>query len=296
MNFRPLASPTRHLNQLRVNLRNSDGLGVPFYTGLVGLLLYFHKGPALPATMRFQGGRRVTLESNALLDLFPDNSPSRFRVRLPEMWSLDETWAVGLLQLLLPHTWRNVLNRQVGLSVYYSKDHPDVRIFFRAAAYVTEQDAVKGWMQAMETNAPNKDALGEVKVALDERGSYVWTFPRTLSVFLTIPFYFQSDTQHSIVEISKRDKDGKRTELEIIQSHTMAKHSQASVWSIISRYSFQNMYVHCNVSEPVYVGSQMAKVILTHGVNTDIQAVEDVLIPNLIFSESVPVSRGSKWI
>lgn len=56
VDFRPLVAPTRHLNQLRVNLRNSDNLGVPFYTGLVGLLLYFHKGPALPPTMRFQGG------------------------------------------------------------------------------------------------------------------------------------------------------------------------------------------------------------------------------------------------
>ena len=34
--------------------------------------------------------------------------------------------------------------------------------------------------------------------------------------------------------------------------------------------------------EPVYVGSQMAKVILTHGVNTDKQVV-DVFIPHLIF-------------
>lgn len=85
VDFRPLAAPTQHLNQLRVHLRNSDNLGVPFYTGLVGLLLYFHKGPALMPTMRFQGGRRVTLESNAQLDLFPDNAPSHFRVRLPEM-------------------------------------------------------------------------------------------------------------------------------------------------------------------------------------------------------------------
>ena len=299
VDFRPLAAPTRHLNQLRVNLRNSDGLGVPFYTGLVGLLLYFHKGPALPVTMRFQGGRRVTLESDAQLDLFPDNAPSRFRVRLPEMWSLDETWEVGLFQLLLPHTWRNVLNQQVGLRVYYSEDHPDVRMFLRAAAYVTVQDVVEGWMQAMETNAPNKDALGELKVTLDERGFYMWTFPTAMSVYLpawlarvlgyldfdtwTIPFYFESDTRHPIVEISKRNADGKPTEVEITQSHTMAKHSQASVWSTISKYSFQNMYVHCNVSEPVYVGSQMAKVLLTHGVNTDKQTVEDVFIPHLIF-------------
>ena len=33
--FRALAALTRHLNQLRVHLRNSEDVGVPFYTGLV---------------------------------------------------------------------------------------------------------------------------------------------------------------------------------------------------------------------------------------------------------------------
>lgn len=105
LDFRPLAAPTRHLNQLRVHLRNSEDLGVPFYTGLVGLLLYFHKGPSLPS-MHLQGGRCVTLESNAQLELFPENKPAHSRICLPEMWSLDQTWEVGLFQLLLPHTWR----------------------------------------------------------------------------------------------------------------------------------------------------------------------------------------------
>ena len=53
--------------------------------------------------------------------------------------------------------------------------------------------------------------------------------------------------------------------------------------STISKYSFQNLYVHSNISEPVYVGSQMAKVILTHGVNTNNKMVEDVFIPHLMF-------------
>lgn len=300
IDFRALAAPTRHLNQLRVHLRNSDELGIPFYTGLVGLLLYFHKGPALSASMRFQGGRRVTLESNAQLDLFPENTPSHFRIRLPEMWSLDETWEVGLFQLLLPHTWRNVLTRQVGLRLHYNRQHSDVRMFLRAGTYVTVQDVVESWMQAMEANAPQKDDLRGLRVTLDDRGFYAWTFPSAeFSVFLpgwlarvlgyldfdtwTIPFYFRSDARHPIVEITKHDADGKPSEVEITASHTMAKHSQASVWSTISKYSFQNLYVHCNISEPVYVGSQMAKVILTHGVNTDKQIVEDVFIPHLMF-------------
>ena len=67
-------------------------MSVPFYTGLVGLLLYFHKGPVcLSSSMRLQGGQCVTLESNAQLELFPKNKPAHFRIRLLEMWSLDGT-------------------------------------------------------------------------------------------------------------------------------------------------------------------------------------------------------------
>ena len=115
LDFRPLVVPTYHLNQLRVHLRNSEDVGLPFYMGLVGLLLYFHKGPAsLPSSMRLQGGPRVMLESNAQLELFPENKPAHFRIRLPNMWYLDRTWEVGLFQLLLPHSWHNVLTQQVG--------------------------------------------------------------------------------------------------------------------------------------------------------------------------------------
>ena len=85
------------------------------------------------------------------------------------------------------------------------------------------------------------------------------------------------------MDITQRNAGGKPTEIEITRSHTMAKHSQANVWSTISKYSFENLYVHCNISEPVYVGSQMAKVILTHGVNTNKETVEDVFVPYLMF-------------
>ena len=71
------------------------------------------------------------------------------------MWSLDGTWEVGLFQLLLPHTWRNVLTRQVGLRLHYNCQNPDVRVFLRAGTYFTVQDLVEGWLQLMEANTPN---------------------------------------------------------------------------------------------------------------------------------------------
>ena len=171
--------------------------------------------------MRLQGGRRVTLESKAQLNLFPENKPAQFRLRLPEMWSLNETWEVGLFQLLLPHTWCNVLTQQVGLCLHYDQQNRDVRMFLQAGTYVTVQDVVEGLLQVMEANAPKEDDIRGLSVALNGQGFYKWTFPNAeFSVCLpawlgrvlgyldfdtwTVPFYFCSDQRHPVVEITQR--------------------------------------------------------------------------------------------
>lgn len=135
---------------------------------------------------------------------------------------------------------------------------------------------------------------------LEEARFYKWTFPNAkFSIYLPawlarvlgyldidtwmVPLYYRSGTHHPLVEITQRDAGGKLPKIEIPCSHTMARHSQASMWSTISKYSLQNLYMHCNISKPVYMGSQMAKVILTQSVNMDKQTMEDVFIPHLMF-------------
>ena len=75
------------------------------------------------------------------------------------MWPLDGTWEVGLFQLLLPHTWGNVLIREVGLHLHYNQQNPDVRVFLWAGTYVAVRDMVEGWLQVMEANAPKEDDM-----------------------------------------------------------------------------------------------------------------------------------------
>jgi len=168
-------------------------------------------------------------------------------------------------------------------------------MYLPAGAYVTIQDVVEGWMGVMEANIPQNDkaSFTSLKLELDGKGFYTLTFPDAeFSVYIpgwlarvlgylewetwNIPFYYRSDQRHPTVEITQRDANGRPTEVELTRSHTMAKHSQTSVWATISKNLFQNIYVHCDIIEPVYIGSQMAKVILTHGVNTKKQLLEDV--------------------
>ena len=119
-------------------------------------------------------------------------------------------------------------------------------MFLQAGTYVTVQDVVEGWLQVMEARAPTAEDVRGLTVVLDDRGFYKWTFPSAeFSVFLpawlgrvlgyldfdtwTVPFYYRSDQRHPVVEITRRDDNGRASLIEITRSHTMAKHSQASV-------------------------------------------------------------------
>ena len=296
LDFRPLGQPLRDLDELRVYIRKANGEGVPFYTGIVSLILKFHRGPDLPTEMRLQGGHRVTLESNGQLDLFPQNSPSNFKLRLPEFWKLDETWEVCLLQLLLPHTWENVKDKQIGWRLQPTASATPGPVFLPAGTYVQVEDVVEGMKRVIEDKAGSGSGW---QIALDARGFYQWTLPSNtwfvlpVSVarllgyvdFFThdVPFYYRVSSSDPVVEVTVRDAQGKPSEVKIRKSHTMNIPRTKDVWAFISPTSFQNVYVHCNISEPVYVGSEMPKVLLTHGVNTKKGQVENVAIPHPTF-------------
>jgi hypothetical protein len=52
----------------------------------------------------------VTLPSDSSLDTYPNNSPSRFMVKLPDRIELNDDYEVGLAELIYPHTWFNFEN------------------------------------------------------------------------------------------------------------------------------------------------------------------------------------------
>ena len=52
----------------------------------------------------------VTLPSNNSLDTHPNNTTSRFTVKLPDQIELNGDYEVGLAELLYPHTWFNFYN------------------------------------------------------------------------------------------------------------------------------------------------------------------------------------------
>lgn len=48
------------------------------------------------------------LPSNSSMDVFPSNTLSEFRVRLPQSITLTDEWEVALTEIHYPHSWNNV--------------------------------------------------------------------------------------------------------------------------------------------------------------------------------------------
>lgn len=52
----------------------------------------------------------ITLPSNGSMNVFPDNTVTEFRNRLPRPLHLDGEWEVGLIEFTYPYSWYQVCN------------------------------------------------------------------------------------------------------------------------------------------------------------------------------------------
>ncbi|KAJ8042584.1 hypothetical protein HOLleu_09369 [Holothuria leucospilota] len=50
----------------------------------------------------------VTLPSNSSPEVYPDNTLTHFRVKLPQPITLEGQWEVGLAEIVYPHQWYNL--------------------------------------------------------------------------------------------------------------------------------------------------------------------------------------------
>ena len=54
----------------------------------------------------------LTLPSNSSMDVYPSNTMTNFKTRLPNRIELDGRWEVGLVEIQYPHSWYNLQEDQ----------------------------------------------------------------------------------------------------------------------------------------------------------------------------------------
>jgi len=50
----------------------------------------------------------ITLKSNSSIDYFPNNTASKFKVKLANQINLEDRWEVAITEITYPHTWQNL--------------------------------------------------------------------------------------------------------------------------------------------------------------------------------------------
>jgi len=58
--------------------------------------------------MAYDQGFYLTLPSNASMDLYPENTLTRYVTSLTQIISMSGQWECGLVEIQYPHSWYNV--------------------------------------------------------------------------------------------------------------------------------------------------------------------------------------------
>lgn len=78
----------------------------------------------------------VTLPSDNSLDTYPNNTASRFTVKLPDRIELQDDYEVGLAELMYPHTWFNFENSDGRYHIFIRvSDEQMKKYVFRSGYY-----------------------------------------------------------------------------------------------------------------------------------------------------------------
>ena len=61
----------------------------------------------------------LTLPSNSSMDVYPTNTKTDFKTKLPNRIELDGKWEVGLVEIQYPHSWYNLAEGEEVVKLWY---------------------------------------------------------------------------------------------------------------------------------------------------------------------------------
>ena len=203
----------------------------------------------------------VTLPSDSSPDFFPENTVTRFKTYLPEPLILNGRWEVGLVEIVYPHSWENVVDNLYFITVkledkvvtyeiprgYYSKIEDVIQVLphnlLRGQARIYYKPEIRRTV---------------VQIVSDK---VMIKFSAALSLLLGFsPLTSPLSTSSSIAENVESG--------DFLPKRSFLGDFAADIESV------KTIYVYCDIIEPQYVGH--VKVPLLRTVKTKMKAGEVV--------------------
>lgn len=223
----------------------------------------------------------VVVASDASIAQYPENTPSSFKMQLPSQVHLSEDWEVAMTHIIYPHTWENIHSNQVSFLLNYNGEKEwSLPIYLPRGTYKTVKDLIHGIVTGLESAFPDIYIKSGKKIkrlggkecfyihtkAQDYYEFYLppgfeVTLPKNLARALgylnhedLIPAVYMVQTPTPV----KMYKDNSVTLLGT--TNTMRRKDEL-VWGMLSRHSFQTMYVYSDLIESLVVGDVQANLM-----------------------------------
>ena len=175
------------------------------------------------------------LPSNSSMSVFPDNTLSEYRVKLPQCIRLADDWEVAVTEIQYPHTWNNVHDKHMWNKFYVIKGL-NVEAFAIPPGHYPSVESIVRKMNSMLQDSPHKNN--------------VWFTFEKLSRKVTIHVKNGVVVNFSEVGIM----------LGFLQDFVYKKTTTAEREADLD-HGFHNLYIYCDIVESQFVGDSQVQLL-----------------------------------
>ena len=225
----------------------------------------------------------IVVTSDASTAQYPENKPAKFKMQLLNQQHLSEDWEVAMTHIIYPHTWKNVQSQQLSYQLSCNSDSPwTLPIYLPSGIYRTVDDLVKGMVTGLQSAFPDiylksgkriKRIGGSDCFYIYSKAQHYYEFnlPPTFQVTLpknlarALGYLNHHDRVPALYQISLPTvvQLNKNQSVTLTATTTTVRRDDELVWGMLSRHSFQTMYIYSDLIESLVVGDVQANILRT---------------------------------
>ena len=223
----------------------------------------------------------IVVTSDASTAQYPENKPAKFKMQLLNQQHLSEDWEVAMTHIIYPHTWENVYNQQLSYQLSCNSDSPwTLPIYLPSGIYRTVDDVINGMVTGLQSAFPDIYLKSGKKIKhiggtdcfyiyskaqhhyeLKLPPTFQVTLPKNLARALgylnhhdRVPVLYQISVP-TTVQLNKNQS------VILTTTTTTLRRNDELVWGMLSKHSFQTMYIYSDLIESLVVGDVQANIL-----------------------------------
>ena len=213
----------------------------------------------------------VVVASDASIDQYPENTPSSFKMQLPSQLHLSEDWEEAMTHIIYPHTWENIHSNQVSYLLRYNGEKEwTLPIYLPRDTYRTVEDLISGMVTGLESAFPDIYIKSGKKIKrCGVKYYYELYLPTGFQVMLpnnlarTLGYLNHRDLVPALYYTSSPTSVqlNKNQSVTLTATTTTIRRNDELVLGMLSKHSFQTMYVYSDLIESLVVGDVQANLL-----------------------------------